>query len=184
MQKPFLNKQAEDSEPVCYKLRRFFGSVVSREKRSIRLNGKCEPSRYPSNHIVNTKYNIVSLIPVVLINQFKLFFNFFFLAVALSQFIPALKVGFMFTYVAPLVFVLVVTILKEGWDDYQRLLRDKELNGDVYEKVQTNGNFKAIKSSNIRVGDVIKIYQNQRIPADLALLYTSDKNGTIFLRTD
>lgn len=160
MKKPFLKKQAEDTEPVCYKLRRFFGTVVSREKRSIRLSGKCEPSRYPTNHISNTKYNIISLVPVVLVNQFKLFFNFFFLAVALSQFIPALKVGFMFTYVAPLVFVLCVTILKEAWDDYQRFLRDKELNGDIYEKVQPNGNFKPIKSSKLRVGDIIKVYQN------------------------
>ena len=35
----------------------------------------------------------------------------------MSQFIPALKVGFMFTYIAPLVFVLTITIVKEEFDD-------------------------------------------------------------------
>lgn len=38
--------------------------------------------------------------------------------IGLSQFIPELKVGFMFTYIAPLVFVLTITIFKEGFDDF------------------------------------------------------------------
>jgi len=43
------------------------------------------------------------------------------------------NLGFMFTYVAPLVFVLLVTMLKEGYDDIQRMRRDKELNNTKYE---------------------------------------------------
>jgi phospholipid-translocating ATPase len=58
------------------------------------------------------------LIPVVLFNQFKFFYNFFFLLISLSQFIPPLKVGLMFTYVAPLVFVLLITLFKEAFDDF------------------------------------------------------------------
>lgn len=69
----------------------------------------------------------------MLYNEFKFFFNMFFLVIALSQFVPFLKVGFMFTYVAPLVFVLLVTMLKEGYDDIQRMRRDKELNNTKYE---------------------------------------------------
>ena len=65
---------------------------------------------------------------MVLFNQFKFFYNFFFLLIGLSQFIPALKVGFMFTYIAPLVFVLSITIIKEQFDDVQRKLKDKEIN--------------------------------------------------------
>jgi phospholipid-translocating ATPase len=60
----------------------------------------------------------VTFIPVVLFNQFKFFFNLFFLLICLSQFIPPLKVGFMFTYVSPLAFVLTVTLMKEAWDDF------------------------------------------------------------------
>lgn len=70
-----------------------------------------------SNQVVNTKYNPVTIIPKVLFNQFKFFYNLFFLLIALSQFVPVLKVGFLFTYIAPLAFVLVVTLLKEAADD-------------------------------------------------------------------
>lgn len=81
------------------------------------MNGRTTPRMFPSNKLVNTKYNVFTFIPVVLYNQFKFFFNLFFLLICLSQLFPALKVGFLFTYVAPLAFVLVVTLLKEAWDD-------------------------------------------------------------------
>lgn len=50
-------------------------------------------SRFPPNIVRNQKYNIFTFIPVVLYEQFKFFFNLYFLLVALSQFIPALKIG-------------------------------------------------------------------------------------------
>jgi phospholipid-translocating ATPase len=53
----------------------------------------------------------------------------------LSQFVPFLKVGLIVTYVAPLVFVLIVTMCKEAWDDIKRLIRDKDMNMAKFEKL-------------------------------------------------
>jgi len=50
--------------------------------------------------------------------------------------------------------------------------------------LKKDGTFKRISASNIRVGDIIKLNQNERVPADMVLLYTTEKNGSIFLRTD
>ena len=36
----------------------------------------------------------------------------------------------------------------------------------------------------MKVGDIIKVHQNERIPADMILLYTTEKSGSIFIRTD
>ena len=36
----------------------------------------------------------------------------------------------------------------------------------------------------MRVGDIIKVKQNERIPADMILLYTTEKGGSVFIRTD
>jgi phospholipid-translocating ATPase len=41
-------------------------------------------------------------------------------------------IGFLFTYVAPLVFVLSLTMMKEGYDDWCRYCRDKEANSQVH----------------------------------------------------
>jgi len=70
----------------------------------------------------------------LLYNEFKFFFNLFFLLTTLSQFVAFLKVGLLVTYVAPLVFVLIVTMLKEAVDDIQRLIRDKDMNMAKFEK--------------------------------------------------
>lgn len=39
-------------------------------------------------------------------------------------------------------------------------------------------------AQDIRVGDIILVNSNERIPADLICLYTTDKSGTAYIRTD
>ncbi|KAF8494915.1 hypothetical protein F5888DRAFT_1571758, partial [Russula emetica] len=70
--------------------------------------------------------------PIVIYEQFKFFFDLYFLLVALSQFVPAFRTGFLITYIAPLAFVLLVTMGKEAYDDYKRNLRDREANLACY----------------------------------------------------
>lgn len=62
-------------------------------ERLLTLDGYTEPRNTISNAVNNQKYNVLNFIPVVLFNQFKLFFNFFQLAINLSQLVPILKVG-------------------------------------------------------------------------------------------
>lgn len=49
--------------------------------------------KYPANVVRNQKYNVATFLPLVFYEQFKFFFNLYFLLVALSQFVPALKIG-------------------------------------------------------------------------------------------
>ncbi|KDQ23963.1 hypothetical protein PLEOSDRAFT_7858, partial [Pleurotus ostreatus PC15] len=141
-------------------------------------------SRFPPNIVWNQKYNAFTFLPIVLYEQFKFFFNLYFLLVALSQFVPALKIGFIFTYIAPLAFVLFVTLGKEAYNDYKRNLRDREANSQKYLILENSAITCAIPSSSIRVGDLIVLEKNQRVPADVVLLRTSDSSGTCFIRTD
>ncbi|KAF8949269.1 putative aminophospholipid-translocase [Haplosporangium gracile] len=142
-----------------------------------------EKKRYPPNVTRNTKYNIFSFLPVVLWEQFKFFLNLYFLLVALSQFVPALKIGYIVTYVAPLCFVLAVTIGKEAVDDMKRYRRDQEANSQRYQMLTPSG-LKMVPSSKIRVGDMIVIKKNQNVPADMVLLRTTEESGACFIRTD
>ncbi|CAF0965236.1 unnamed protein product [Adineta steineri] len=139
---------------------------------------------YPKNVIRNQKYNILTFIPLVLFEQFRFFLNLYFLVMACTQFIPMFRVGYLYTYWGPLAFVLFVTMLREAYDDIKRAYRDKELNSQMYTLLCSNGRKKKIPSSQLQVSDVIIIQKNQRIPADVVLLQTSDKSGTCFIRTD
>lgn len=64
-------------------------------ERKITNEGMVLPPNYLSNKVDNTKYNCLTFIPMVFFHQFKHFLNFYFLLIALSQFVPALRVGFL-----------------------------------------------------------------------------------------
>uniref|UniRef100_A0A286X883 Phospholipid-transporting ATPase n=1 Tax=Cavia porcellus TaxID=10141 RepID=A0A286X883_CAVPO len=139
--------------------------------------------RYPRNVINNQKYNFFTFLPGVLFNQFKYFFNLYFLLLACSQFVPEMRLGALYTYWVPLGFVLAVTIIREAVEELRCYVRDKEVNSQVYSRLTARGTVK-VKSSNIQVGDLIIVEKNQRVPADMIFLRTSEKNGSCFLRTD
>ncbi|XP_072168686.1 probable phospholipid-transporting ATPase IIB [Diadema setosum] len=139
--------------------------------------------KYPPNKICNQKYNIFTFLPLVLYYQFKLFLNLYFLLMALSQFIPALRIGYLYTYWAPLAFVIFVTMCREALDDLRRYRRDREVNMQQYYKLNRTGLVK-VPSSEIQVSDLILVEKNQRVPADMVLLRTTEKNGSCFIRTD
>lgn len=101
-------------------------------------------------------------------------------------------------------FVLCVTMGKEAYDDYKRHLRDREANSQKYrvlvpssstrfsatttpeeeQYLTANANTQLVPSSSLRVGDLVHLEKNQRVPADLVLLRTSEASGTCFIRTD
>lgn len=53
-----------------------------------------------------------------------------------------------------------------------------------YRKLTSQCQFTKVTSANLRVGDIIKVHHNERVPADLLLLYTTEKSGGVFIRTD
>lgn len=94
--------------------------------------GSAQSTRFPPNVVSNAKYTAISFLPVTLYNEFSFFFNMYFLLVALSQAIPQLRIGYLTTYVAPLAFVLMITLGKEAYDDIERRRRDNEANSEEY----------------------------------------------------
>uniref|UniRef100_A0A669BHJ0 Phospholipid-transporting ATPase n=1 Tax=Oreochromis niloticus TaxID=8128 RepID=A0A669BHJ0_ORENI len=145
---------------------------------------KCE-EKYPKNAIKNQKYNIITFVPGVLYQQFKFFLNLYFLVVACSQFVPSLKIGYLYTYWAPLGFVLAVTMVREAVDEVRRYQRDKEMNSQLYSKLTVRGKIQ-VKSSDIQVGDLIiveKVNLSCHYPVDL-LCFVVFFPGSCFIRTD
>lgn len=79
---------------------------------------------------------------------------------------------------------------KEAYDDYKRHLRDREANSQKYlifvppQSPDSGPHTRSVPSSSLRVGDLVVLEKNQRVPADMVLLRTSDPAGTCFIRTD
>ena len=138
-------------------------------------------NKYPTNQISNAKYHPLTFVPKLLYEQFKFFFNLYFLLVALSQTIPALRIGYLSSYIVPLSFVLTVTMLKEAMDDIQRRRHDKESNNELYQVINK---VKLVSSQDFKVGDLIQVKKGERIPADLVLLQSTEPSGEAFIKTD
>lgn len=167
----------------------------NKESREI-LVGRSQPKKYPANVVSNAKYTAWSFIPRTLYNEFSFFLNIYFLLVALSQIIPYLRIGYMSTYIAPLAMVLTITIGKEAIDDIARRRRDAEANAEPYTVIARSsetsrergtsrlrnanlpqecfglrGAWEVQKRSrDLKVGDILKLRRNQRLPADVAIL--------------
>ena len=100
--------------------------------------------------------------PKVLYEQFSQFFNLYFLVVALSQLFPPLQIGLLFTYIAPLAFVLAVTMCKEGFDDYKRYRTDREINTELYTRLTPGGGDVTVAAQDISVGHVLRVKPRSR----------------------
>jgi phospholipid-translocating ATPase len=172
------------------------GYTVSREERSIKLKSNEEEGVwYCSNYSDNCRYNWFTFVPVALFNYFKVFFNLYFLAMTISQFIPIFDVGYRFTYILPLGACTLFFLVKELVDDCKRRKGDKETNNLIYEKMTIapgealekkdlkNWNCMPTKWADLQVGDIIKVKPGQVIPADVVLMAREDNNEEVFIST-
>jgi phospholipid-translocating ATPase len=54
----------------------------------------------------------------------------------------------------------------------------------LFRRLTNQGHYTHVKSADMKVGQIIKVHHNERIPSDLILLYTTEKSGSVFIRTD
>jgi magnesium-transporting ATPase (P-type) len=95
---------------------------------------------FVSNYISTTHYTAWNFFPLSLFNQFKRLSNFYFLVIAILQSIPAISPLNPFTAIAPLVFVIGLSMARDAYEDYKRYKLDDETNKKVF-KVLKHGQF-------------------------------------------
>lgn len=78
-----------------------------------------------SNAIRTSRYNAFDFFPKQLFFQFSRLGNFYFLCVGVPQTIPGISTTGSFTTIIPLLVFVMLTIFKEGYDDYKRHRLDK-----------------------------------------------------------
>ena len=144
--KQSLNKKTNCFVDCCAKIFPCFKSVDTTSKRLVHFNEPEYNITNWSNQEENNKYNLITFVPVVLFNQFKQFGNFFYLIMSISQFFPELKVGFLFTYISPLAFVVCVSMVKELYDDINRRLQDKKTNSALINILNYDKNNKKFRN--------------------------------------
>ncbi|NXM16657.1 AT8B2 ATPase, partial [Ploceus nigricollis] len=154
------------------------------EERRVRANAReyNEKFQYASNCIKTSKYNIVTFLPVNLFEQFQEVANTYFLFLLILQLIPQISSLSWFTTIVPLVLVLTITAVKDATDDYFRHKSDNQVN-NRQSQVLIGGVLRQEQWMNVRVGDIIKLENNQFVAADLLLLSSSEPHGLCYIET-
>jgi phospholipid-translocating ATPase len=164
------------------------GKKVRAENRTIHVGNTYPPGvevtvpeKYPDNRVTSSKYTKWTFIPKNLFEQFHRIANFYFLCVALVEVLIDSPVSPIIT-ILPLVFVVIVTAVKQGYEDYLRHKADQEVNNRGAHVVR-DGNTITVKAFEIRVGDIVKVTSNQGIPCDMVMLSSESPDGECYITT-
>ncbi|XP_066212536.1 phospholipid-transporting ATPase IG isoform X4 [Saccopteryx leptura] len=137
--------------------------------------------RFCDNRIVSSKYTLWNFLPKNLFEQFRRIANFYFLIIFLVQVTvdtPTSPV----TSGLPLFFVITVTAIKQGYEDWLRHRADNEVNKRTVYIIE---NAKRVRkeSEKIKVGDVVEVQANETFPCDLVLLSSCTIDGICYVTT-
>ncbi|KAM4567722.1 phospholipid-transporting ATPase ID isoform 2-T2 [Fundulus diaphanus] len=154
------------------------------EERKVKANDRehNEKFQYASNCIMTSKYNILTFLPVNLFEQFQEVANTYFLFLLILQLIPQISSLSWFTTIVPLALVLSITAVKDATDDYFRHKSDNQVN-NRQSQVLIRGSLQNEKWMNVKVGDIIKLENNQFVAADLLLLSSTEPHGLCYIET-
>jgi magnesium-transporting ATPase (P-type) len=162
-------------------------ATISDESRVIKLRSR--DRRHAGNKIDTAKYNLITFLPKSLLLQFTRLSNVVFLANAVLQAIPIISTITPITAISPLAFVLGISMLREGYEDYvppsdikKRHKKDWEINSRK-SVVLRNREFIEVDWDEIHVGDFVKIKDGEVIPADILLLFSSSETGICYVET-
>uniref|UniRef100_A0A8C6LTH6 Phospholipid-transporting ATPase n=1 Tax=Nothobranchius furzeri TaxID=105023 RepID=A0A8C6LTH6_NOTFU len=155
-----------------------------KEERKVKANDReyNEKFQYASNCIMTSKYNMLTFLPVNLFEQFQEVANTYFLFLLILQLIPQISSLSWFTTIVPLALVLSITAVKDATDDYFRHRSDNQVNNHQ-SQVLIRGSLQKERWMNVRVGDIIKLENNQSVVADLLLLSSSEPHGLCYIET-
>ena len=78
--------------------------------------------------------------------------------------------------------VLILNLIKEAIEDYRKYDNDKKAN-NANVLIFKDKRFKKEKCQNIRVGNILKIYKEDLIPADVLVIKSSLKSGLAYMQT-
>lgn len=118
-----------------------------------------EGDKYSNNTVRTCKYTILTFIPLNLLVQFSKMANCYFLMLVLLEFVPAVYTpGGPLSMLMPLVFVVVVSMIKDIVEDRARYLSDQEENmRPACCSRRTHNKFEECNAKDISIGCFVKV---------------------------
>ncbi|KAI8541149.1 hypothetical protein RHMOL_Rhmol08G0039400 [Rhododendron molle] len=141
-----------------------------------------KPLKYCSNYISTTMFNVITFLPKAIFEQFRRIANLYFLLAACLSFTKVAPFSIV-SMVAPLAFVVGLSMAKEAMEDWRRFIQDMKVNMRKARVHKRDGVFGPKTWMKLRVGDVVKVEKDKFFPADLLLVSSSYEDGICYVET-
>ena len=145
--------------------------IEDEQKRIVTLHQTVDHKNKPlfiKNVVHTTKYNPLTFLPKNLFFQFSRIANFYFLIVVCLLQFPWAPISAA-AAVVPLVIVIGITMIREAIEDLLRYKCDQRINSSDA-TILIDGTFQTGRWDSILVGDIIKVKNNEQIPADIVII--------------
>ncbi|KAI6206385.1 Phospholipid-transporting ATPase [Aphelenchoides besseyi] len=130
--------------------------------------------KFPTNKISTSKYTWFTFLPKNLWEQFQRWANIYFCII----------VGIKYLGMIPLTVILLMTAVKDGIEDWRRKRADYRLNHNtVHVWDSTKRRFRKTLWELVLVGDLVHVSSDEKLPADIVLIRSSDPEGCVFVET-
>ena len=96
--------------------------------------------------------------------------------------IPSISTASPISSIAPLIFVILLSMIREGIEDLSRHQNDKILNNSPC-KIYRDGKFVLGSWTEVLIADILLIEADEIISADCIILSSFNKDGTCFIET-
>ncbi|BGP06096.1 hypothetical protein JCM10049v2_001915 [Rhodotorula toruloides] len=105
------------------------GKVIRKDKRGFGTKEVPAPGwTFVSNQVLTSKYNLLTFVPRNLLEQFRRVANIFFLVLVILQFFPRFTTVSPGLSALPLIVVIFITAVKDGYEDLKRHQSDRAIN--------------------------------------------------------
>ncbi|CAM0957021.1 unnamed protein product [Alopecurus aequalis] len=136
---------------------------------------------YKGNSVSTTKYSVLTFLPKGLFEQFRRVANLYFLMISILSTTPISPVHPV-TNVVPLSLVLLVSLIKEAFEDWKRFQNDMSIN-NAHVDVLQGKKWESTPWKRLQVGDIVRIKQDSYFPADLLFLSSTNPDGVCYIET-
>ncbi|CRH00257.1 guanylyl cyclase, putative [Plasmodium relictum] len=145
---------------------------------------------FPSNKVSSSKYSTYSFIFKSLYEQLLRLPNIWFLLISILEFIPTYQSLTNYTYYSKhssiflLVFFMCISIIKNIYEDSRRSNIDYQINNRLCHIIDGhNSQLKAVRWMDLTVGNIVRLIENEEVPADIILLSCNNTDGLVYIET-
>ncbi|KAK1936943.1 Phospholipid-transporting ATPase 3 [Phytophthora citrophthora] len=139
--------------------------------------------QYARNIMVTSKYTVMNFVPKTIFEFFRVVANVYFLLISLLQLATPWSPTNRFTTAGPLLFVLLVTMIKQGGEDFKRHQADDKQNRRSCRIINVGGQTELIAWQDLQVGQLVCVENREELPADVVIIATSEEEGRCFIET-